>query len=77
MANIIAMEKAGKLIVAGPIDAPETDRSAVAGIFIFDNVDRAGLDAMLAGDPAIAAGRLVPEVMTWYGPAGLTHAGKQ
>jgi uncharacterized protein YciI len=77
MANIIAMEKAGKLILAGPMEAPESDRAAIAGIFIFDNVDRAGVDKLLANDPAIAAQRLVPEIHTWYGPAGLTYAGKK
>ena len=76
MANIMAMEKAGKLVLAGPTDVPEAERTAVAGIFIFDNVDRAGVDALLANDPAIAAGRFVAEVLTWYGPAGLTYAGK-
>jgi hypothetical protein len=76
MANIVAMGKAGKLLIAGPMDAPASDRSAIAGIFIFDNVDRAGVDKLLENDPAIAAQRLVPEIMTWYGPAGLTYPGK-
>ena len=76
MANIKAMAKAGKLILAGPMDAPATDTSAIAGIFVFDNVDRAGVEQLLVHDPAIAAHRLVPEYLSWYGPAGLTYPGK-
>jgi uncharacterized protein YciI len=76
MTNINAMGKSGKLVIAGPIDAPETDRSAVAGIFIFDVKERADVDALLENDPAIAVGRLVPEILPWYGPAGLTFPGK-
>ena len=77
MANINAMAKAKKLLIAGPMDAPETDRTAIAGIFIFDNVDRAGVEALLKNDPAITANRLVPEILTWYGPAGLTYPGHE
>ena len=77
MANIIAMAKAKKLLIAGPMDAPEADREAIAGIFIFDNVDKAEVEQLLTGDPAITAKRLVPEIMTWYGPAGLTYPGKE
>lgn len=76
MANIIAMGKTGKLVIAGPIDAPEADRTAVAGVFIFDVPTRAEVDAMIAKDPAIAARRLVPEILPWYGPAGLTYPGQ-
>lgn len=50
MANINAMAATGKLVIAGPIDAPETDRNAVAGIFIFDVPERAEVDAMLKQD---------------------------
>lgn len=70
MANIQAMAATCKLVVAGPIDSPETDRTALAGIFIFD-VKREELDGLLKNDPAIAIGRLVPEIHTWYGDAGL------
>jgi hypothetical protein len=31
--------------------------------------------ALLANDPAIASGRLVPELRPWYGPAGITYDG--
>lgn len=77
MANIEAMAKAKKLVLAGPTDVPIEDRTAVAGIFIIDAKDRAEIDALLAGDPAIVAGRFEPVVMTWYGPAGITYAGAE
>ena len=70
MANIEAMAASCKLVVAGPIDSPETDRTALAGIFIFD-AKREELDGLLANDPAIKIGRLVPEIHSWYGDAGL------
>jgi uncharacterized protein len=70
MANINAMAASCKLVVAGPIDSPETDRTALAGIFIF-NADRAEVDGLLKNDPAIAIGRLVPEIHAWYGDAQL------
>lgn len=70
MANIKAMAATCKLVVAGPIDSPATDRTALAGIFIF-NAERAAVEEMLKQDPAIAVGRLVPEIHDWYGDAGL------
>src|ERR1700704_4101562 len=36
MANIQAMGKAGKLILAGPLDAPADDKTAYAGLFVLD-----------------------------------------
>ncbi len=75
MANIKAMGAAKKLVLAGPTDVPETDRAAVAGIFILDAKDPAEVTTLLANDPAIAAGRFVPEVLPWYGPAGITFDG--
>jgi uncharacterized protein YciI len=75
MANIKALARAKKLVIAGPFEADEKDTSAYAGLFIFDVTDPAELKALLANDPAIAAGRLVPEVLQWYGPAGLTYDG--
>lgn len=68
MANIQAMAASCKLVIAGPIDAPESDRTALAGIFVFD-AKREELDQLLKNDPAIAAGRLVPEIHAWYSDA--------
>ena len=75
MANIEAMAKTGRLVLAGPIDADATDKAALAGIFVFD-ADAHAVEAMLANDPAIAGHRLVPELLPWYGPAGITFPGK-
>lgn len=76
MANIEAMAASGKLVIAGPIDADPADRTAVAGIFIFDVPTRAAVVELVAADPAVAAGRLQPEILTWYGPANITFPGK-
>jgi uncharacterized protein YciI len=76
MANIQAMAKTGKLVLAGPIDAPPTDAAAIAGIFVFDVPARADVEALIANDPAISIKRLVPEILPWFGPAGLTYPGQ-
>jgi uncharacterized protein YciI len=75
MANILAMGKAGKLVLAGPLDAPAEDKAAYAGLFVLDVASEAEARALLAQDPAVAAGRLIPELRSWYGPAGITYDG--
>jgi uncharacterized protein YciI len=76
MANIEAMAKSGKLLIAGPMDADPADKTAVAGIFLFDVPTKEEVVEMMKGDPAIEAKRLVPEVLTWYGPANITYPGQ-
>jgi uncharacterized protein YciI len=66
MANIRSMAATGKLIVAGPF----ADDSALRGMFIF----RTTLEdarAMTSVDPAVKAGRLVPECHPWFAGKGL------
>jgi len=75
MANIKAMGKAGKLVLAGPFDAPAGDKDAYAGLFVLDVKSDDEARALLANDPAIKSGRLVPELRPWYGPAGITYDG--
>lgn len=75
MANIQAMGKAGKLVLAGPFDAAADDRAAYAGLFVLDVASDAEARALLAADPAVASGRFVPELRTWLGPAGITYDG--
>ena len=75
MENIKAMGKSGKLVLAGPFDAPDDDRTAYAGIFVLDVKTEDEARAVLVHDPAIAAGRLVPEFHSWYGPVGITYDG--
>ena len=72
MANIRAMGKSGKLVLAGPFDAPAEDKAAYAGLFVLDVASEAEARALLANDPAIASGRFIPELRTWLGPAGIT-----
>ena len=75
MANIEAMAASGALVLAGPTD-PGDDPTALAGIFVFGVATRAEVEALLANDPAIRIGRLVPELLPWYGPVGLTYPGQ-
>lgn len=75
MANILAMGKAGKLVLAGPLDAPADDKAAYAGLFVLDVASEAEARALLAQDPAVVSGRLIPELRSWYGPAGITYDG--
>lgn len=74
MANIEAMHKAGKLVLAGPLDGDQVEPS-YAGLFVMDVASDAEARALLAHDPAIASGRFVPELRQWYGPVGLTYDG--
>jgi uncharacterized protein YciI len=76
MANIRAMGRAGKLLIAGPFEDEPNDKDAPAGIFIFDVPSADEVRRLLANDPAITSGRLTAELLQWYGPAGLTFDGR-
>jgi len=67
MANIQKMAATGKLIVAGPMGEGDDLR----GIFIFKDTTLDEARAMMAVDPAVKAGRFIPEVHAWYAAAGL------
>jgi uncharacterized protein YciI len=75
MAHIRAMGESGKLLIAGPFDQPPEARHALAGIFVFDVPTIEEARALAEDDPAVQAGRLLVEVVPWYGPAGLTYDG--
>ena len=62
MANIRAMWKARKLIVAGPMG----DDGELRGIFIFRVPTAEDVQALIAADPAIRSGRLVAEIHPWW-----------
>jgi uncharacterized protein YciI len=66
MANIGRMAQAGALVAAGPFE----HGGELRGLFVF-TPDAASLDSMLAGDPAIASGRLECRLSTWVAPPGL------
>lgn len=75
MANIKAMARARKLLIAGPLD--DKAKNELAGIFIFETTDVEEIKKLIAADPAIQSGRLVADIMEWYGPAGLTYDGRE
>ena len=58
--NMDAMVKAGHLITAGPVLEP----GDLAGVFVFDT-DAAQADKLVASDPAVVTGKLIPERHPW------------
>jgi uncharacterized protein YciI/ketosteroid isomerase-like protein len=62
MANIMALWKAKKMIVAGPMG----DDGDTRGVFVFQAANRAEAQALADSDPAVKAGRLVPEIHSWW-----------
>lgn len=72
MANIKALWEAKKLIIAGPMG----DDGDTRGVFVFQAANRAEAMALAGSDPAIKAGRLVPEIHSWWvEKRGLPEAG--
>lgn len=67
MANINRMAEIGKLMAAGPM-AENTD---LRGIFVFQPGPQAEAEKLAAEDPAIQAGRLRMEWMTWHTRPGI------
>jgi len=63
MANIKRLWDEKKMIIAGPSGDETGD---LRGIFVFQAATRAEAEALAATDPAIKAGRLVPEVHSWW-----------
>jgi len=66
MDNINRLAAAGKLNVAGPF----LDEGDMRGIFIFDCTSEDSVKAMIEGDPAIKAGRLIYEIHPWMTQKG-------
>ena len=66
LANINRLAELGKLLVAGPFG----DEGDPVGIFILDCKDEAEAKDLCATDPAIQAGRLVPETRPWWTAKG-------
>lgn len=67
MANINRMADEGVLVAAGPL----LDNGDLRGIFIFRADSTARLRELVARDPAVHAGRLVLDLLTWFAPTGI------
>jgi len=61
MANINAMAKTGKLVIAGPFE----NAGEYAGIFIFKVATLDEAKQLAQSDPAVKAGRLIADVHPW------------
>jgi uncharacterized protein YciI len=73
MANMRAMWQARKLVIAGPMG----DDGDLRGIFVFRVPKLEDAQALVAGDPAVKAGRLVGEIHPWWIEKGtLPEAGE-
>ena len=68
MANMTVLEKAGKLIVAGPFGK---NNEGYRGIFILKAATVEEARKMVDTDPAIKAGLLKADLIPWYGSAAL------
>ena len=66
LANIGRMSQLGALAAAGPF----ANGGDLRGVFVFAP-DAAGLDTLLAADPAIASQRLECRLFPWIAPPGL------
>lgn len=66
MANINAMAKTGKLVIAGPFE----NGGDYAGVYVFKVSSLEEAKSLAESDPAIKAGRLVAEVHPWLVPEG-------
>ncbi len=67
LANIVRLNRLGKLVVAGPFG----DDSKFAGIFVFRVGSLAEAQALAATDPLVQAGRLVLDLHPWAVPEGI------
>ncbi len=62
------LTKAGKLLVAGPLDDQPDPRWRGLGLFRVESLAEA--KRLAEDDPAVKAGRLEAVVMTWYTEKG-------
>ena len=74
LANLAALGAAGKLVAAGPFS--EQPDESLRGLCIFaTSIDEAR--ELMAGDPAVRAGRLEGDVMTWWTERGTVSFHRQ
>lgn len=66
-ANMKRLSDEGKLALAGPFDGVDGWR----GLFVFAVTDLEEAKRLVASDPVVAKGEMVPEFHRWYGSAAL------
>ena len=78
LANIEKLYGEGKIKVAGPFgEGSEPKTVGWQGLFIFDCESKEEVEKLLKTDPAVAAGRLVFQIIPWYTvPTGSFERGK-
>ena len=67
--NMEAMEKAGKLKLAGPFATK--NNLQYRGIFLIDAKTEEEVKTLLQGDPTIKNGIFDVEILPWYGSAAI------
>ena len=72
LGHLEAMRERGALVVAGPF-GDQADES-LRGMCLY-RTDLEDTRALAEADPAVQAGRLSVEVLTWYYPAGQVDFG--
>lgn len=66
-ANMARLSEAGTLVLAGPLDGVDGWR----GLYIFAAADIEEAKRLVATDPVVVKGEMVPELHTYYGSAAL------
>lgn len=71
-ANMARLAAENKLVLAGPFDGVDGWR----GLFIFATDDIEEARRLVASDPVVASGEMVPELHRYYGSAALMQVGE-
>ena len=66
LANIVAMAQSGELFGAGPM----LENGPIRGLLLFRTTDHKRIRELVARDPAVKAGRLALELLSWTVPKG-------
>jgi uncharacterized protein YciI len=66
-ANMKRLSDAGQLVLAGPLDGADGWR----GLYVFAVADLDEARRLVATDPVVVQGEMVPELHRWYGSAAL------
>ncbi len=68
LAYLTSLHEAGHTVTAGPLEGQADDR--MRGLVFYRTGSLAEARRLAEADPAVRAGHLEAEVMTWYCPAG-------